>query len=83
MSQKQGTLEVLSRVTQMDDKASLEFIYEQMRSRADVNLRPPQAAVDNLVKMVAYDDKRALSLDKSKLFDLSILDEAAATQPKK
>jgi ABC-type nitrate/sulfonate/bicarbonate transport system substrate-binding protein len=82
-TQKEGTLEVLRRVTQMDDKASLDFIYEQMRSRADVNLRPPQAAIDNLVKMVGYDDKRALSLDKSKLFDLSILDEPEPTKPKK
>lgn len=83
VSQKEGTLEVLKRLTQIDDKASLEFVYEQMRSRATVNLRPPQAAVDNLVKMVAYDDKRALSLDKSKMFDLSILEEAAVNQPKK
>ena len=45
VSQKEGTLEVLKRLTQIDDKASLEFVYEQMRSRATVNLRPPQAAV--------------------------------------
>ena len=83
VSQKEGTLEVLKQVTQMDDRATLEFIYERMRSRADVNLRPPQAAVDNLVKMVAYDDKRALSLDKSKMFDLSILEDAGGKQPRK
>ena len=82
VSQKEGTLEALKQLTQIEDRAALEFVYERMRSRADVNLRPPQAAVDNLVKMVAYDDKRALSLDKNKLFDLSILDEAA-NQPKK
>lgn len=82
-TQKEGTLEVLSRVTQMNDKATLDFIYEQMRSRAEVSLRPPQAAIDNLIKMVAYDDKRALSLDKSKLFDISILDEPEAAKAKK
>jgi NitT/TauT family transport system substrate-binding protein len=83
MSQKDGTLEVLRRVTQIDDKASLDFIYEQMRSRADVNLRPPAAAVDNLIRMVAYDDKRALSVDRNKLFDLSILNEPLSTNPQK
>ena len=83
VTQKEGTLEILKRLTQIDDKAALEFVYEQMRSRATVSLHPPQAAVDNLVKMVAYDDKRALSLDKSKMFDLSILEEAGASQPKK
>jgi ABC-type nitrate/sulfonate/bicarbonate transport system substrate-binding protein len=83
VSQKEGTLDALKRLTQIEDRPALEFVYDRMRSRADVNLRPPQAAVDNLVKMVAYDDKRALSLDKSKMFDLSILEEAAANQPKK
>ncbi len=82
-TQKEGTLEVLNRLTQMDDRATLDFIYEQMRSRAEVGLRPPQAAIDNLIKMVAYDDKRALSLDKSKLFDVSILDQPEAAKAKK
>jgi NitT/TauT family transport system substrate-binding protein len=82
-TQKEGTLEVLSRLTQMDDRATLDFIYDQMRSRAEVSLRPPQAAIDNLIKMVAYDDKRALSLDKSKLFDLSILDDPEGAKAKR
>jgi ABC-type nitrate/sulfonate/bicarbonate transport system substrate-binding protein len=81
--QKEGTLEVLSRVTQMHDRATLDFIYEEMRSRANVSLRPPQEAIDNLIKMVAYDDKRALSLDKSKLFDISILNEPEAAKGNK
>lgn len=75
MSQKEGTLEVLRRVTRMEDKESLDFIYEQMRSRADPNLIPPDAAVENLVKMVAYVDKRASSVEKTKLLDFSILEE--------
>lgn len=82
VNQKEGTLEVLKRLTQIEERPALEFVYERMRSRADVHLRPPGAAVENLVKMVAYDDKRALSLDRSKMFDLSILEEAA-NQPKK
>ena len=82
-TQKEGTLEVLRRVTQIDDGESLGFIYERMRSRADVNLRPSRAAVENLVKMVAYDDKRALILDGSKLVDLSMLGPPGPSKPKK
>jgi hypothetical protein len=40
-----------------------------------VDLFPPDAAVENLIKMVAYVDKRASSIDKSKLADYSILRE--------
>ncbi len=82
-TQKEGTVEVLRRVTQMDDRASLDFIYEQMRSRAEVTLQAPQPAIDNLIKMVAYDDKRALSIDRRKLFDLSALKEPAPARADK
>ena len=82
-TQNGGTLEVLRRVTQIDDGESLGFIYEQMRSRADVNLRPSRAAVENLVKMVAYDDNRASSLDGSKRLDLSMLGLPGPSKPKK
>ena len=53
----------------------MDFAYEQMRTRATVDLVPPDAAVENLIKMVAYVDKRASSIDKSKLADYSILRE--------
>jgi hypothetical protein len=36
---------------------------------------PPDAAVDNLIKMTAYVDKRASSVDRSRLADYSILKE--------
>jgi hypothetical protein len=44
---------------------------------ATVDLVPPEAAVENLVKMMAYVDKRAATVDRSKLGDYSIAKELA------
>lgn len=72
---REGSIEVLRHVIGVDDKETLDFTYEQMRARATVDLVPPDAAMANLVKMVSYIDKRAASMDKSKLADYSILRE--------
>jgi NitT/TauT family transport system substrate-binding protein len=78
---KEGSVEVLRRAIQLDDKETLDYAYEQMRIRATVDLVAPDAAVENLIKMVAYVDKRASSIDKSKLADYSILKELAQARP--
>jgi hypothetical protein len=62
---------------QTDDKETLDHAYEEMRTRATVDLVPPDAAVENLVKMMTYVDKRAATVDRSKLADYSILKELA------
>ena len=83
---KEGSMEVLKRIIPGDDKETLDFAYEQMRARATVDLVPPEAAVDNLVKMMTYVDKRAANVDRSKLADYSILKELAqgrAISPRK
>jgi NitT/TauT family transport system substrate-binding protein len=72
---REGSLEVLRRIIGLADKETLDFTYEQMRTRATVDLVPPDAAVENLIKMVAYVDKRASSIEKTKLADYSILRE--------
>jgi hypothetical protein len=54
-----------------------------MRARATVDLLPPDAAVENLVKMMTYVDKRAATLDRSKLADYSILKELLQSRTKK
>ena len=77
---REGSMEVLRRVIGIDDKETLDFAYEQMRIRATVDLVPPDAAVENLIKMVAYVDKRASSIEKSKLADYSILKELAQSK---
>jgi ABC-type nitrate/sulfonate/bicarbonate transport system substrate-binding protein len=72
---KEGSVEVLRRAIAIEDKESLDHTYDQMRARATVDLVPPDAAVENLIKMMAYVEKRAASMDKSKLADYSIVKE--------
>jgi hypothetical protein len=74
---REGSMEVLRRIIQTDEKETLDHAYEQMRSRATVDLVPPEAAVENLVRMMTYVDKRAATVDRSKLADYSILKELA------
>jgi NitT/TauT family transport system substrate-binding protein len=80
---KEGSIEVLRRGIGLEEKETLDHAYEQMRARADVNLIPPDAAVENLIKMMTYIDKRAASVDRSKLADYSIVKELVRTAGKK
>jgi len=80
---KEGSVEVLRRAIGIEDKETLDHAYEQMRARADIDLIPPDAAVENLIKMVTYVDKRASSIEKSKLADYSILKELGQGKPEK
>src|SRR5215813_5802718 len=80
---KEGSVEVLRRAVGIEDKETLDHAYEQMRIRADVDLIPPEAAVDNLIKMMTYIDKRASSIDRTKLADYSILKELGRGKPAK
>ena len=75
---KEGSIEVLRRIIPGDERDTLEHAYEQMRQRATIDLVPPDAAVDNLIKMMTYVDKRSASVDRSKLADYSILRELLA-----
>jgi ABC-type nitrate/sulfonate/bicarbonate transport system substrate-binding protein len=77
VSNKEGAVEVLRRLTQIEEKDSLEHVYEEIRKGADVDLVPSDAAVTNLLKMMSYVDKRASSIDKTKLFDFSIVKAVA------
>ena len=80
---KEGSLQVLKRIIPPDDRETLDHAYEEMRTRATVDLLPPEPAVDNLVKMMTYVDKRAATLDRSKLADYSILKELLQNTTKK
>jgi ABC-type nitrate/sulfonate/bicarbonate transport system substrate-binding protein len=75
VSNREGAMDVLKKIIQTDDKETMDNGYEQMRQRATVDLVPPEAAIENLVKMLTYVDKRAATVDRSKLADYSILRE--------
>jgi hypothetical protein len=74
-NEQRGSMELLRRILQTDDKETLDHAYEEMRTRATVDLFPPDVAVENLIKMMTYIDKRSASIDRTKLADYSILKE--------
>ena len=81
MSNREGTLNVLSREMKIGDKETLEYIYDHMRSTADASLYPPEESVTNLLKMMAYVDKRAASVRPEKIMDYSLLEELGQKRP--
>jgi NitT/TauT family transport system substrate-binding protein len=80
---REGSMDVLKKIIQTDEKETLDNGYEQMRARATIDLVPPEAAVENLVRMMTYVDKRAATVDRSKLADYSILKELAQSKATK
>jgi len=72
---KSGAMDALKKIIQTDERETLDHAYEQMRARATVDLVAPEAAIENLIKMMTYIDKRAANVDRSKLTDYSIVRE--------
>jgi hypothetical protein len=71
---------VLKKIIGANEKETLDHAYEEMRSRATVDLVAPEAAIENLIKMMTYVDKRSATVDRTKLVDYSILKELAVTR---
>jgi ABC-type nitrate/sulfonate/bicarbonate transport system substrate-binding protein len=72
---KEDSFRTLARVLGTGDRQILEHTYNGLLSDLDPNLIPSQDAVKNLLKMVAYTDKRAASVKAEALFDFSLLEE--------
>jgi len=77
---RNGSMDVLKKIIQTDERETLDHGYEQMRARATVDLIAPEPAIENLVRMMTYVDKRSATVDRGKLVDYSILRELAATR---
>ena len=77
ITNREGSIDVLRKIIGTNEKETIDYAYEQMRQRATVDLVAPEAAIENLIKMVSYVDKRATTVDRSKLTDYSILKELA------
>jgi NitT/TauT family transport system substrate-binding protein len=77
---KEGSIQALKRIIPGDDKGTLDHAYEEMRARATVDLVPSDAAIENLIKMMTYVDKRAATVDRAKLADYSIARELVQTK---
>jgi ABC-type nitrate/sulfonate/bicarbonate transport system substrate-binding protein len=73
---KPGSIDVLKKfILPGEDNETQEHVYEQMRDRATIDLIAPEPAVENLIKMMTYVDKRPATIDRSKLSDYSIVRE--------
>jgi len=72
---KEDAFRTLSHILGTADRDVLEYAYEGFVSNLDSTPIPPQEAVKNLLKLVAYTDKRAASIRPEALFDFSLLEE--------
>ena len=59
-----GSIDVLRKGIGLEGKETLDHTWEQMRARADLDLIPEDAAVENLIKMMTYTDKKAATVDR-------------------
>ena len=72
---KEGTMRPLTKLLNSNDADVVDFAYQYLHSNSDATLYPPEEAVNNLIRMSAYMDKKLGSISASRVVDLSILDE--------
>lgn len=77
---KEDSVRTLARVLGTNDKQTLDHAYEDILASMDPSLMPSQDAVNNLLKMVAYTDKRAAAMKPERILDFSLLEEIRAAQ---
>jgi len=75
MQSKEDAFRTLSYILGTADQDVLDHSYHGFISNLNPDLVPPQEAVTNLLKLVAYTDKRAASIKPEELFDFSLLEE--------
>jgi NitT/TauT family transport system substrate-binding protein len=72
---REGTMRPLTKLLNSNDADVVDFAYQYLHSNSDATLYPPDEAVNNLIRMSAYMDKKLGSISASRVVDLSILDE--------
>jgi NitT/TauT family transport system substrate-binding protein len=72
---KEGTMRPLTKLLNSNEADVVDFAYQYLHSNSDATLYPPNEAVNNLIRMSAYMDKKLGSISPSRVVDLSILDE--------
>lgn len=77
---KEGTLRPLTQLLKSDDPEVIDFAYQYLHTNSEATLYPPEAAVNNLVRMSGYMDKKLGSIRADRVLDLSILDELGTRQ---
>jgi len=72
---KEGTMRPLTKLLNSNDVDVVDFAYQYLHSNSDATLYPPDGAVNNLIRMSDYMDKKLGSISANRVVDLSILDE--------
>ena len=77
---KPGTLRPLTKLLNTNDSEVIDFAYAYLHANSETTLYPPAEAVENLIKMSGYMDKKLQSISAKQVVDLSILDELGTKQ---
>lgn len=77
---KPGTLRPLTKLLNTHDAEVIDFAYAYLHANSETTLYPPAEAVENLIKMSGYMDKKLQSISAKQVVDLSILDELGTKQ---
>ena len=77
---KPGTLRPLTQLLNTSDSEVIDFAYDYLHANSEATLYPPAEAVENLIKMSAYMDKKLQSINAKQVVDLSLLDELGTKQ---
>jgi hypothetical protein len=63
-----------------NDTDVIDFAYAYLHASSEPTLYPPAEAVDNLIKISGYMDKKLQSISARQVVDLSVLDELGTKQ---
>jgi NitT/TauT family transport system substrate-binding protein len=77
---KEDSMRTLARILSTNEKQVLDHAYDDIISTMEPSLIPPPESINNLLKMVAYTDKRAISVRPEKILDFSLLEEIRSSQ---
>lgn len=58
-----------------NDPEVTDFAYQYLHANSEASLYPPEAAVQNLIRMSGYMDKKLASISAKRILDLSLLEE--------
>jgi NitT/TauT family transport system substrate-binding protein len=72
---REGTLRPLNQLLNSNDAEVVDFAYQYLHANSEATLYPPDDAVNNLIRMSAYMDKKLGAISANRVVDLSILDE--------
>ena len=77
---KEDSMRTLARILSTNEKQVLDHAYDDIIATMEPSLIPPPESINNLLKMVAYTDKRAISVRPEKILDFSLLEEIRSSQ---